>query len=166
MEKNEGCNVELVEQISKLARLMRRRTADGKSVPHAGHRILSAVLSHDGIHANELAEAVGIRPSSLTDALDALEKKGLILREKDENDIRAVWIRATQKTQERRNEWKAERDSLNSRLLACLTEDEIKSFTLVCEKLYSCFENERLRDETRENREDSLHGHKKTGDSL
>jgi len=140
MGSNLGDAFEPVEQIARLARLVRRTTSDGKPIPHAGHRILNVVLAHDGIHANELAQAVDIRPSSLTDALDALEKQGLIRRERDKDDIRAIWIRATARGQERRNEWKAARDRLNGRLLECLSEDEIEAFSSICEKLYRCLE--------------------------
>ncbi len=59
--------------------------------------ILQALYEQDGIHASELAHAVGRAATSFTPTLDRLQEKGLILRQPDRSDRRAVHIFLTEK---------------------------------------------------------------------
>lgn len=47
------------------------------------------------VRVSEIARAVGLTPAGATDALDRLEARGLVRREDDPADRRAVLIRAT-----------------------------------------------------------------------
>lgn len=65
----------------------------------------NAVLSHlarytmtaqgQGIHAGDLSDTLSLVPGRMTDILKNLEKKGLIIREKDPDDKRRVLVSIT-----------------------------------------------------------------------
>jgi DNA-binding MarR family transcriptional regulator len=58
--------------------------------------IMRALFDQDGQHASELARAVGRAATSFTPNLDKLQEKGLIERQADPNDRRAVRIYLTE----------------------------------------------------------------------
>ena len=55
---------------------------------HGHGKILRALEQNDGMTQKELAERLGIRPQSLTDALVRLEQQGAITRTRSERDKR------------------------------------------------------------------------------
>ncbi|MGI6365377.1 MAG: MarR family winged helix-turn-helix transcriptional regulator [Bacillota bacterium] len=127
---------DLMEYIAKLARMARRRPLLGKDLSRGGHRLLALVLRNDGMRTTELAEAMDIRPSSLTDALDRLEASGYIRRQRDETDSRIIRIFATGKARDEAAALKKEYESYRQRLNACLTAEEARTFCAICDKLY------------------------------
>ncbi len=57
--------------------------------------ILTLISQHPGITQKGLAEALNIQPASVSELLMKLEKKGLVLREKDETDRRSIKVQLT-----------------------------------------------------------------------
>jgi len=64
---------------------------------HGQGRILTALQEHDGSSLRDLAFALDLAPSSMSEMLTKLEKKGYVTREVDENDKRAQVIKLTDK---------------------------------------------------------------------
>ena len=58
--------------------------------------ILALISQHPGITQKGLAEALGIQPASVSELLKKLEQKGVILREKDEQDRRSIKVYLTE----------------------------------------------------------------------
>lgn len=58
--------------------------------------ILAVISQNPGITQKELAEALDIQPASVSELLMKLERKGLVLREKDEADRRSTRVRLTE----------------------------------------------------------------------
>lgn len=58
--------------------------------------ILSIIAQEPGITQKALAEKLGIQPASVSELLMKLEQKGLILREKDEQDRRSMKVRLSE----------------------------------------------------------------------
>lgn len=56
---------------------------------------LIVISQHPGITQKELGEILGIQPASVSELLMKLERKGLILREKDEHDRRSIKVQLT-----------------------------------------------------------------------
>jgi len=135
-------NYDLMEHIVRLSRMVRRRPKGEHSVPHAGHKILHIVQNNDGIRTTDLAEKIGIRPASMTDALIRLEEEGYIIRKKSEHDSRAIQVYATEKAREQHRVWESASREQNERMLACLGADEIETFCSVCDKLCAFLETE------------------------
>lgn len=61
--------------------------------------ILSVIAGHPGITQKELAEALRIQPASVSELLMKLERKGLVIREKDEQDRRSIKVQLTEESQ-------------------------------------------------------------------
>ena len=58
--------------------------------------VLTVISQHPGITQKELAEILSIQPASVSELLMKLERKGLVLREKDENDRRSIKVQLTE----------------------------------------------------------------------
>lgn len=131
---------DLIDHIAKLTRMVRRRP--NIQVSRSGFNLLRILMEHDGIRTSELAEMLDIRPSSLTEGLNRLETEGYIERRRSEEDTRIVHVHATDKTREDFDRIHQESVSFNSKLSACLTEDELVSFCDTCDKLCDFIERE------------------------
>lgn len=58
--------------------------------------VLALIGRNPGITQKELTEKLGIQPASVSELLMKLERKGAVVREKDENDRRVVRVRLTE----------------------------------------------------------------------
>ena len=58
--------------------------------------ILTVISQHPGITQKEIGEILSIQPASVSELLMKLERKGLVLREKDENDRRSIKVQLTE----------------------------------------------------------------------
>lgn len=67
--------------------LDRRMTADGASFARA--RLLMQIAEQRGARSTDLAAAFGFAPRTVTEAIDGLERDGLVRREPDPGDRRA-----------------------------------------------------------------------------
>jgi DNA-binding MarR family transcriptional regulator len=97
-ERLEIKNGELAERlhaaaIHLLRRLRREDAASGLSGPRLS--ALSVVVFGGPLTLGQLAGAEGVKPPTMTRMVTGLEKDGLVVREPDTEDRRAVQIRAT-----------------------------------------------------------------------
>ena len=58
-------------------------------------RVLAALRERDGCRMGDLSATTSIEVSTLTRLVDGMEKKGLVVRRRDEADARAVTLHAT-----------------------------------------------------------------------
>lgn len=58
--------------------------------------ILTVISQRPGITQKEIGEILGIQPASVSELLMKLERKGLVLREKDELDRRSIKVQLTE----------------------------------------------------------------------
>ena len=131
---------DLIAAISRLYRVIRRHPRGDDQMTYTGNHILHLVMENDGIRTTELAELAGMRPASITDALNRLEKNGFVVREKDSVDTRVKRVFITEKTRQEieiRTQFKRER---NERMLSCLTKEETETFLAICGKLCTFLE--------------------------
>ena len=78
----------------QLHRLMDRRMAEnGASL--ASHKVLSYLEKHGARRATDIADFFGQAPRTVTEAIDGLERKGLVSREPDPSDRRAKHVSIT-----------------------------------------------------------------------
>ena len=59
--------------------------------------VLMILWDQDGLQASKLGKKVGLEPSSMTGMIDRMERDGLIERQSDPNDRRALKIFLTKK---------------------------------------------------------------------
>lgn len=102
-----------IEEAMKL--VVQETSLDG--MPLIQIHILEALYEEDVQHANMLAKAVDRAATSFTPILDKLEQRGLICREADKNDRRAVFIHLT-------NDGKALKADV-ARVMDCLQADYV-----------------------------------------
>ena len=88
--------------------------------------ILGALRAHASpLRAGQLAERLAITPQTVTDALTALERKGLVRRDRSPDDGRALAVRLTEAGREAAEETAAWPDALAAAVDA-LSEEERK----------------------------------------
>lgn len=61
--------------------------------------VMAVIAQHPGISQKKLAETLEIQPASVSELLMKLEQKGLVLREKDEQDRRSMKVSLTEEGQ-------------------------------------------------------------------
>ena len=136
-------NKDTLDTIMRLARVT-RRNHPGRSRGHHFSRSISRslmILQEEGtMRASELAERLDIRPASLTEQLTKMEAHGLIQREKDPADRRAILVTLTKSGKARLDKDRAERQAWNKKLEAAMTEEELGNFAQLAEKLIAFFE--------------------------
>ena len=88
----------LLDGLDRLASVMRadsRRSAAPRGLNPAQEAILRWLLAHPaGARVSVLAAQLGVSQPSITDSVIALERKGLISRQADPEDARAVVVKA------------------------------------------------------------------------
>lgn len=134
---------QLLENILRLCRVMHRKPSGQPRISHGGYRVTNAIMENEGIRVLDLAELLGIRPSSLTGSLKKLEEQGYIYREKDERDSRAYHLYSTERTRREHSKWKKEQ-SAQVDSLKVLTDEEAETFMRLCDKI--CTHLEKLSD--------------------
>ena len=91
--------VQLADLLHGLTRRLRRAQAEGLAplgLTPAQERALRIVTrSTEPLRMTELADRLGIVPRSLTTVVDALEQAGLVRREVDPRNRRAILLRLT-----------------------------------------------------------------------
>ena len=134
---------EISAAILRLSRALRRGRRRG-SMQEGALAALLAVEEGEGLMAYELAERLDIRPSSLSHLLARLEARGLIERQTDEVDRRAMRILLTAEGRQLIGE-AADQQALDQRLYdAALTAEEQAAFLSAAHKLAAALEPEDL----------------------
>ncbi|EGB15622.1 transcriptional regulator, MarR family [Pseudodesulfovibrio mercurii] len=88
-------NAELAGLFRLASRLMARAGHRRDLAHHAQHQVLSILLENGPMPQGELLEILDVRSSSLSELLRKLEDRGLILRERNEEDRRSFIISPT-----------------------------------------------------------------------
>lgn len=102
---------------------------------HGHGKILRALEQNDGMTQKELAERLGIRPQSLTDALVRLEQQGAITRTRSERDKREQQVRITELGREQSRRVSELHQKAAQMVLGDLEEDEKQQLLLLLKKL-------------------------------
>jgi DNA-binding MarR family transcriptional regulator len=76
-------------------RLRGREGRHPGELPLSHFRMLTCLLEHPRLPAGRLAAAADLTPASTTQMLDALEKRGMVVRERDPGDRRVVVVAIT-----------------------------------------------------------------------
>ncbi len=86
----------LIHQILRLISMRADEMLDQYQLKRGQAGILMVLERYSRISQKELAELLGVKPPSITVALQKMEKLGYILREPDEKDQRILRIRNTE----------------------------------------------------------------------
>lgn len=91
-------------------------------------RAISHLSRMPGCRQNELAEALQIRPMSLMPVIDKLEQLGLVRRDKDTQDRRAVSLHLTEQARPILSQLEQIRKQLTDKALSHLSPEERDTF--------------------------------------
>jgi len=94
---------------------------------------------HDGIPQHELADAMRLRPASISNMLRRMERDGWIRRERDLEDQRVVRVFMTEKAKETHREARAALRQMDDELNAVYTEEERATLQRLLLKLHARF---------------------------
>ncbi|MCA1323028.1 MarR family winged helix-turn-helix transcriptional regulator [Herbaspirillum seropedicae] len=100
-------------------------------------KIMSFIDRGGKVRSTDLAEAFGFAPRTITEAVDALERDGMVLREPDLNDRRVKQISLTALGEEVLKASEPERTRFGNRLFEALEQDEISELAALLRKLNS-----------------------------
>ncbi|MFV0559426.1 MAG: MarR family winged helix-turn-helix transcriptional regulator [Enterococcus sp.] len=116
-----------------------------QSNPNIGqYRCLVHIAEYEPIRQKELAEALMIRPSSLSELLKKMEQKQWIQRKANETDKRVSYVTLTDEGRQQLTVYKGKRDKYISdrkNLLANLSEEEREQFYYLLKKIITPSEN-------------------------
>ena len=103
---------------------------------HSQHRMLMHLARYEHIPSQkELADAMGISPAAVATTLKRLEKEGYIARTVTDEDNRRNEIRITDAGLAAVGESRALFEAVDRRMFSGLTEEELKTFTALLERM-------------------------------
>lgn len=114
----------------------------GGSGRHGQNRILAALVMSDGASQKDLAYILGIRPQSLSEAVEKLEKSELIMRKHSEVDARVMNVFLTDAGRERAFKVAEDRKKNAADIFADLSEEEKEQFSAIMTKVIGKLDNE------------------------
>jgi DNA-binding MarR family transcriptional regulator len=120
--------VQLADLLHGLTRRLRRSQLDGLAplglTPAQGRALRLIARSEEPLRMTELADQLGIVPRSVTTVVDALEEAGLVHREVDPRNRRAILLRLTERGGVVRSGLREARERAAEELFAPLSDQE------------------------------------------
>lgn len=107
----------------------------GEGASLARNKMLGHIERNSPVRAADLATAFGFAPRTITEAIDALERDGLVQRSGDSSDRRVKYIALTAAGKEVLCASEPVKKTFISGLFAALDEEEIATLTTVLGKL-------------------------------
>jgi DNA-binding MarR family transcriptional regulator len=119
-----------VRELLKAVRLMKQELAPrNAAVPPGALGVLAAVAAGPGWHAKDLAAECALDPSTVSRAVAALVRAGLVVRAPDPDDGRASVLAATESGRRALDEVLTSHDHRLADALRDWTPDELRTFT-------------------------------------
>lgn len=134
-------NMQTGKMINRISNRLRRRSRaiqESLGITGAQGNILDYIIVESGSHSvyqKEIEEEFGLRPSTATEALKTLEKKGLIRREAEKQDARYKKIVFTEKAETIREALRTEIEESEQLLLKGISTSEQKEFLRITEQM-------------------------------
>ena len=128
----------MINRISNRLRRRSREVHESIGISGAQGNILNYILVESvnhSVYQKEIEAEFGLRPSTATEALKALEGQGLICREAEPHDARYKKIVFTSKAQDIKAVLRKEIEESENLLLKGITEEEKGEFLRIAEKM-------------------------------
>lgn len=107
----------------------------GGSGRHGQNRVLAILMMQDGTSQKDLAYLLGIRPQSLSEALDKLESSELVERRQNPDDHRVVNVYLTDAGRRRAEKVAEDRKKSAADVFSVLTDEEKEQFAAIMDKI-------------------------------
>ena len=118
--------------------LSKENNGDEKQLPHfkkGFSNILEKLVRENGISQQQIADRIGIRPQSASEAICAMEERGLIRREVSEEDKRVMLIYLTEEGREYHEKSSQELKEHAKEFFSVLSEEEKQTLFSILAKL-------------------------------
>lgn len=119
---------EIMENIVRLAsggrRRLHRKPKSGAPKCCGYGRILDLLCENDGLSQREIAETLGIRPQSASEAISSMESQCLVHKQVNEQDRRSWLVYITREGRERQIARRNERMDIARKIFEPLTDAE------------------------------------------
>jgi DNA-binding MarR family transcriptional regulator len=100
--------------------------------------ILFSISHHpNGMSVKDLAEHTGVTPGAITQFVDALVEKGLVMREGDPSDRRIVRLKVTRLAINQFEQFRQKHFASFSKVFDVLSKEEIEQLIVLLEKIES-----------------------------
>lgn len=130
-----------VVRISHNGRRKFHKQPEQKDCRPRGYGHILELLSHnDGLTQQQLAQSLGIRPQSASEAVTILEEQGLIEKAPNPQDKRSFLLYITREGRNRQAQIQAERIQNARRIFAPLNEEEKQTLQSLLEKVVAALE--------------------------
>ena len=130
-----------IVRISHNGRRKHHKPGAEKDCKHRGYgHILSLLSKNNGLTQQQIAQLIGIRPQSASEAVKTLEEQGLIERLPNPQDKRSFLLYITPEGIQRRAEIQAQLQENAQRIFAPLSEDEKNTLHQLLEKVVAALE--------------------------
>ncbi|GLF92103.1 putative HTH-type transcriptional regulator YwhA [Bacillus safensis] len=106
-----------------------------KNVTNIKGFILRIIYRHQSCTVKNILQEVSLSPSATTTALNHLEDEGLIIRSRNNNDRRTVWIELSESGEQIAKQMIHNRQLLVNHLFNHLSEQDKKTFFELIEKM-------------------------------
>ncbi|HJA27337.1 MAG TPA: MarR family transcriptional regulator [Candidatus Limosilactobacillus intestinigallinarum] len=98
-------------------------------------RIIGLIAHHEGCSQRELATLAGVKPGSLTEVLERLERNAYVIRRRDDRDRRIIRVDLTDRGRCFHAELTAQRAAFVHYLLKNVSPQERQQFVRVVDKI-------------------------------
>lgn len=99
--------------------------------------ILRIIHRHGTCTVKNILQEVSLSPSATTNALNHLEKEGLVIRSRNTDDRRTVWLELSQEGKRIAAQMVENRQALIDQLFEKLSEEEKETFFALIEKIFT-----------------------------
>ena len=120
-----------MERANQRVRRYLAANLDRLEVTEIEAHLLARLLAKGPLSIAELQRAFGLRPSTLTNALNRLERREFLVRESDPVDRRTFTVRLTESGSDAARDVIALVDSLEARLAERVSEKQLDAFLAV-----------------------------------
>ena len=120
---------------SHALRISMDRWLDQHGLSEGRMGVLWMLARSGSMSLGDLAIALDVSPTNITGLVDHLERDGLVLREPDPDDRRAIRASLSRLGRGKLDEIRTEMDSVRETILAGFSEEELKDLRHLCLKL-------------------------------
>jgi DNA-binding MarR family transcriptional regulator len=131
-----------VERANQLVRRYLTTHLDRLDVTDLEAHLLARLAAKGPCSVADLQKAFGLRPSTLTNALDRLQRRGFLLRRSDPRDRRTFLLALTAAGRRASREVIALVDTLEARVSARVSTQQLVAFHAVIAALEACLREE------------------------
>ena len=130
-----------IVRISHNGRRKFHKQPDEKACRPRGYgHILELLSKYNGLTQQQVAQMLGIRPQSASEAVATLEEQGLIVKSPNPQDKRSVLLHITPEGRDRQAQMLEERMQNACRIFASLNEEEKHTLQCLLEKVVTALD--------------------------